>query len=713
MKADKQPGLVLRFSLALALLWALPALASDQECLACHGDPSMKSESGKSLHVDAAKHKTSVHGDLGCTTCHVGVKEYPHPKPMRKPACATCHEQEAAQVPQSAHSILGKQACASCHGTAHEVQRAEKVVPQQCATCHEDAVHGYQLGVHAVARKGGDQQAPTCLACHGSPHQILAADDPKSPVHHSNIPATCATCHAQKFVMEHTGQSTQEVYSYRESVHGRAVATGSTKAAVCTDCHGVHEIRRASDEKSSIFKFNVPFTCGKCHEPVETEFMQSTHGQAITRGNSQAPVCTDCHGIHSIKSHLDPNSSVAARNLARTTCARCHEGVRLSQEFGLEGGRSSTYLASYHGLASQLGSKIVANCASCHGVHNILPSSDPRSTISPNNLVHTCGQCHPGVTEKFALGKVHVDAPLSADIGSVAVRWIRRFYLSMIFAVIGGMVLHNLIIWRRKAILRRDSYPRTVTRMNQSQRWQHLALLASFITLVVTGFALKYPDSWLSLLPGMGEKVRGIVHRIAAVVMIGASVYHLLYAVLTRDGRKLILDLLPEPKDATDVIAVLRHYLGLGGNKPEFKRFTYAEKAEYWALVWGIIVMATTGIALWAKMTVGHVLPRWWLDVATAIHFYEAVLASLAIVVWHFYQVFLDPDAYPMNWSWWDGKVSEHHYREEHGLDSETLLAVARSEANVPGSTPEDNGNGAGHAPPSAAQEEVGAKHDV
>ena len=713
MKADKQPGLVLRFSLALALLWSLPALASDQECLACHGDPSMKSESGKSLHVDAAKHKTSVHGDLGCTTCHVGVKEYPHPKPMRKPACATCHEQEAAQVPQSAHSILGKQACASCHGTAHEVQRAEKVVPQQCATCHEDAVHGYQLGVHAVARKGGDQQAPTCLACHGSPHQILAADDPKSPVHHSNIPATCATCHAQKFVMEHTGQSTQEVYSYRESVHGRAVATGSTKAAVCTDCHGVHEIRRASDEKSSIFKFNVPFTCGKCHEPVETEFMQSTHGQAITRGNSQAPVCTDCHGIHSIKSHLDPNSSVAARNLARTTCARCHEGVRLSQEFGVEGGRSSTYLAIYHGLASQLGSKIVANCASCHGVHNILPSSDPRSTISPNNLVHTCGQCHPGVTEKFALGKVHVDAPLSADIGSVAVRWIRRFYLSMIFAVIGGMVLHNLIIWRRKAILRRDSYPRTVTRMNQSQRWQHLALLASFITLVVTGFALKYPDSWLSLLPGMGEKVRGIVHRIAAVVMIGASVYHLLYAVLTRDGRKLILDLLPEPKDATDVIAVLRHYLGLGGNKPEFKRFTYAEKAEYWALVWGIIVMATTGIALWAKMTVGHVLPRWWLDVATAIHFYEAVLASLAIVVWHFYQVFLDPDAYPMNWSWWDGKVSEHHYREEHGLDSETLLAVARSEANVPGSTPEDNGNGAGHAPPSAAQEEVGAKHDV
>ena len=681
MTSAKQLGMLLRLSLALGFLWALPSLAADQDCLACHGDPGMKAESGRSLHVDAAKHKSSVHGDLGCTTCHVGVKEYPHPKPMRRPSCGTCHEEQVAQVPKSVHSILGAQACASCHGKAHEVQRAEKVVPQQCATCHEESVRGYQLGVHAVARKTGDLQAPTCVACHGSPHQILAAADPKSPVHHNNIPATCATCHGQKFVMERSGLGAQQFFSYQESVHGRAVAAGSTKAAVCTDCHGVHEIRRASDSASSIFKFNVPATCGKCHSAVDQEFMQSIHGQAVSRGNSLAPVCTDCHGIHSIKSHLDPNSSVAALNLARTTCARCHEGVRLSQEFGVEGRRSTTYLASYHGLASKLGSQIVANCASCHGVHNILPSSDPRSTTNRNNLVRTCGQCHPGVTENFALSKVHVDAPLSADIGSVAVRWIRRFYLSMIFAVIGGMLLHNLIIWRRKIILLRDAYPRTVTRMTASQRWQHLALLVSFIVLVITGFSLKYPDSWLSLLPGMGERVRGLVHRIAAVVMIGASVYHLAYAALTRDGRRLILDLFPEPKDATDVVAVLRHYLGLGGAKPEFKRFTYAEKAEYWALVWGVIVMASTGIMLWAKVTVGHLLPRWWLDIATAIHFYEALLATLAILVWHFYQVFLDPDIYPMNWSWWDGKVSAHHYREEHALDSETLLAAARAES--------------------------------
>lgn len=677
----RQPGYGLWLVLVSFLLLSLPARASDQHCLTCHSVPDLKSDSGRSLHVNAARHKASVHGELGCTTCHADIRDYPHPKPVARVSCATCHDEPATQVPQSVHGLLGKQACSDCHGKTHEIQRAANFAPQQCATCHEDAVHGYLLGVHATARKNGDGQAPTCLTCHGSPHKILAATDPKSPVNHINIPATCATCHGQKLVMARSGNSTQPSATYWESIHGRAVAGGSTKAAVCTDCHGAHEIRRARDEKSSIFKFNVPATCGQCHSTVKQEFMQSTHGQAIARGNSLAPVCTDCHGIHSIKSHLDASSSVAAQNLSRTTCAHCHEGVRLSQEFGIEGGRTTTYLASYHGLASRLGSQVVANCASCHGVHNILPSTDPRSTISRANLVHTCGQCHPGVTEKFALAKVHVDAPLSADVGSVAVRWVRRLYLGLIFAVIGGMLFHNFIVWRKKTILLRDAHPRTVLRMTRTQRWQHFALVLSFCVLVVTGFALKYPDSWLSMIPGMGEKARGIVHRIAALVLVGSGAYHILYAAFTREGRKLILDLLPEPKDATDVLGAMRYYLGFSAAKPQFKRFNYADKAEYWALIWGTFIMAGTGFMLWAKVSVGNLVPRWWLDVATAIHFYEAVLATLAIVVWHFYAVIFDPDTYPMNWAWWDGRVSLHHYREEHGLDSETLLTAELADA--------------------------------
>lgn len=643
-------------ALSLAFLTAgVPTGRAEQkptndDCLACHSDATLTHEvAGKivSLHVDPAKFKDSIHGSMfACVDCHTDLKSSPHEK------------------------------------------TPEKV---SCAKCHADAQAAYDRSFHAQAIKAGNGKAATCVDCHGSPHALLPAADPKSRVNHANIPATCGTCHGQKFVMEASGHSAQTFLSYQESVHGRAVAAGSEKAAVCTDCHGPHEILSANDAKSTIFKFNVPMTCAKCHGPVQQEFMASIHGKAIARGNGQAPVCTDCHGIHSIKSHVDPESSVSAQNLARSTCARCHEGVRLSQEFGLEGHKASTYLASYHGLASRLGSQVVANCASCHGVHNILPSSDPKSTINHANLVNTCGKCHPGVTENFVAAKVHVEAPLSADTGSIWVRRVKRFYLAMIVIVIGGMLLHNAIIWRRKALLRRGMHGHTVTRMDRNQRIQHMLLLTSFIVLVLTGFALKFPESWFAGLLGMGERVRAIVHRTAAVVLIATSFYHLFYVALHRQGKRLLLDFLPLPKDVLDVWHTFRHYLMSDAEKPAFKRFNYAEKAEYWALVWGMAVMATTGIMLWAKVWVGNVLPRWWLDVATAIHFYEAVLATLAIVVWHFYQVFFDPDVYPMNWSWWDGKMSFEHYREEHALDAETLLDAVRSAKDgIPEEAPEE-----------------------
>jgi len=629
------PGFALALLLAGTTLYAAPKQSpkpTADECLACHGDSTLSHEvNGKtvSLYVNPQTFKDSIHGSMfTCVDCHADVKNAAHETTPQKVSCATCHADE-----QSA----------------------------------------YERSFHAKAVQGGNTHAATCVDCHGSPHDLLPASDPKSRVHHTNIPATCGACHSQKFVMEDGGQSAQMVASYQQSVHGHAVAAGSEKAAVCTDCHGTHEILDAKDTKSPIFKFNVPLTCGRCHDVISKDFQQSIHGQSIAKGNWLAPVCTDCHGIHSIKSHLDPNSPVAPQNLAQATCARCHEGMRLSQEFGIEGRRATTYLASYHGLAARGGSQVVANCASCHGVHNILPSSDPRSMINHANLAKTCGQCHPGVNEKFARAKVHVDAPLSADIGSKAVRWIRRFYLSMIFAVIGGMLLHNFIIWRAKLIARRKIEHTFVTRMALRFRWQHAALLTSFFVLVLTGFALKFPDSWFASMLAMGERLRHLLHRIAAVVLIGVSVYHLVDSALTREGRKLVRDMFPTLDDARGPWQNLSYYLGLTSDKPEFPRFNYAEKAEYWALVWGMIVMAVTGIMLWAKVVVGNHLPRWWLDVATAIHFYEAVLATLAIVVWHFYQVFLDPDVYPMNWAWWDGKMPLHHYREEHGLDNIAL----------------------------------------
>jgi cytochrome b subunit of formate dehydrogenase len=614
----------------------------DKDCLACHGDATLTTEvNGKqvSLYVDESKMKQSIHGGMfACVDCHKDVK-----------------------------------------GLVHETT-PKKIT---CAECHAEAQQAYEHSLHSKAKPGA-AQAANCQDCHGGAHEILAATDPKSPVNHDNIPATCGRCHGQKFLMESNGESGQPFISYQQSVHGLAIEKGSKKAAVCTDCHGDHEILPANDAKSPIYKFNVPATCGKCHGTVQQTFDESIHGQAIARGNGLAPVCTDCHGIHSIKAHIDPNSSVSEQNIARTTCARCHEGVRLSQEFGLAGNRVTSYLDSYHGLAAEGGSAVVANCASCHGVHNILPSSDPRSTINKANLDATCGQCHKGVTQKFTLTKVHMDEGKSKDIGSIAVRWVRWFYLALIILVIGAMFLHNAVIWQSKARTLRAMQNPKMTRMSENQRWQHLILLSSFIILVLTGFALKFPNSWLADVLAMGEKLRSITHRVAGVILIGAGIYHLFYLAMTKEGRRLICDFAPRPKDAFDALATMRYYLGLGGEKPRFGRFNYAEKAEYWALVWGTALMAVTGVMMWANVSTGNLLARWWVDVATAIHFYEAILATLAIVVWHFYQVFLDPDVYPMNWAWWDGKMPAEHYRHEHGLDTE---ALAEAETGAAGHT--------------------------
>jgi cytochrome b subunit of formate dehydrogenase len=392
------------------------------------------------------------------------------------------------------------------------------------------------------------------------------------------------------------------------------------------------------------------------------------------RGNGISPVCTDCHGIHSIKSHKDPNSPVAEQNVSQDTCAHCHEGVRLSREFGVPGNRVSTYMDSYHGLASKGGSIIAANCSSCHGVHNILPSTDPRSTINAGNLDSTCGKCHKGATRKFTLTKVHMsDGDHAKDVGSLTVRWIRVIYIILIALVIGGMFAHNAIIWRSKMVVRRKAHTAMMVRMTTNQRWQHLILLMSFIVLVITGFALKFPESWFAQILGMGEKWRSEIHRVAGVILMAAGIYHLFYLAAAREGHRLLRDIAPLPRDVFDAWGTMRYYLGLSKKKPKFGRFNYSEKAEYRALVWGTALMGVSGVMLWAKVWVGNLLARWWVDVATTVHYYEAILATLAIVVWHFYQVFFDPDVYPMNGAWWDGKMPVEDYRHEHELDTESL----------------------------------------
>jgi formate dehydrogenase gamma subunit len=222
-------------------------------------------------------------------------------------------------------------------------------------------------------------------------------------------------------------------------------------------------------------------------------------------------------------------------------------------------------------------------------------------------------------------------------------------------------------------------------RMNKSERIQHFLLLSSFIVLVVTGFALKFPEAWwVKILSAViGEyafEARGIVHRIASVIMILASLYHLYYVAFTERGKKLIKDFFPNLNDIKDFKNSMNYLLGRTSEHPLFGRFSYIEKMEYWAVVWGTVIMGATGFILWFKdfffKSVGNV----GMDIATAIHYYEAILASLAIVVWHFYFVFVNPDVRPMNKAWLSGYMTKDQMEKEHPLEIKSMIAESSTE---------------------------------
>jgi len=595
------------------------------------------------------------------------------PTPAPTPSAIPPQETSSSQAPAAVSPVLQCQAC-------HE---SGKKLPYLGGALFHTAPHrDYDQGFHAKAisdGRNGGAKAATCLDCHtknGDLSTMLPADNPQSTINRVNIAATCGKCHGNKAVMQGSGISNRPFLSYAESVHAQALARGNASAAVCIDCHNSHDIRPASDQQSSIFKINIPKTCGQCHRTEANEFVNSVHGLAVARGVSRSPVCTDCHGIHDIQAAFDPATAAV---VATDSCAKCHEGVTLTREFGVASGRVASYKDSYHGLASQLGSKTVANCASCHGVHNILPSSDPKSMINAQNLPQTCGQCHVGASANFTSGKIHLTEPsvsevaASRDLGLIGTRIVRWIYLPLIFIVIGGMVVHNAVIWRSKAVAKRKREGRSLVRLTRNQRVQHWLLLSSFIVLVISGFALQYPDSWLAWLLGSSEYLRRGIHRVAAVVMLAAGVYHVAYLGFTSEGRQWTRDMLPRLKDVRDVVQNFTYYLGLNRRKPKIARFGYAEKAEYWAVLWGTIIMGLTGLMIWFKLGFFSFLSRGWIEIALAIHFYEAVLATLAIVVWHFYHVIFDPDVYPINWAFLDGRISEELYKEEHELDYERL----------------------------------------
>lgn len=222
-------------------------------------------------------------------------------------------------------------------------------------------------------------------------------------------------------------------------------------------------------------------------------------------------------------------------------------------------------------------------------------------------------------------------------------------------------------------------------RMTLNERIQHINLAINFTLLVITGFALSYSTAfWVSPITDVpaGMTMRGFLHRLCGVATVFLGGYHMLYCTFTERGRGIIKDMIPGLQDAKDLLETLKNNFFINRPAKDLKmpRFNFREKLEYLGLIWGTLVMTVTGFILWFEVEWLKFFPKWTFDVARTIHFYEAVLATLTIIVWHFYSVIFNPDIYPMSWAWITGDLTEHEMKEEHGLELEKIKARERGE---------------------------------
>ena len=332
--------------------------------------------------------------------------------------CLGCHDEKTAPFHASVHSVLG---CTGCHTDIKDFPHPDKVAKVDCSSCHTGPAAALPASVHAKA------SAQPCLSCHGDAHAVVPVKDPKSTVFPTNLPRTCGTCHGdKKFAQQH---NQPDVYSqYMDSIHGFALTQdGLLVAATCSSCHGSHDILPSGNPKSRVNPANVPATCGTCHQGIQQQYDAGIHGQALQKGNTQAPVCTTCHTAHQIG-----NVREAAFKLqTNATCGNCHKE------------RHGTYSDTFHGQVSLLGSQEAARCWDCHRPHNILPASDPKSSIAKANLIQTCGKCHPGANASFVSYSPHAD-PHNAQ----TYPWLHAssIFMNLLLAsVLGFFALHTLM----------------------------------------------------------------------------------------------------------------------------------------------------------------------------------------------------------------------------------------------------------------------------
>lgn len=635
------------------------------ECIDCHG-----------YHYVKPPEESANKAREYCSDCHetkVLMRPFHSVQPATNDECAVCHDSEdfRPQLSKSVHSDL---VCNDCHSTIaskldDHPNNFEKVEIANCFICHKEQADEHKESIHGISLEQGITEAATCWDCHGS-HEILPVDDPNSSVTNGHLAETCGTCHDDpEFADKFNLISQRSNLKFEDSFHYTLMKERGIEIDMnCSTCHGVHDIKNRIQPGSTISAFGLNETCQQCHTDVVHDYENSIHWIAAQKGLRVAPICSDCHSEHSQRAKELAEGSFSVKQFQEEICISCHQDPILTSRLGLSQTEAYTYQDSYHGLAVERNDPNAAYCIDCHNIHSILPKDYPESSVNEANVLETCQKCHDDATQVFAESYSHVTQNKEAQEVEGLVTTV---YFWLIVVVIGGMMIHNLLIYvvevRKHKKNEREEV--VIPRFTKNEVVQHVILFTSFFALAITGFALKFPRSWWAdglYQFGMTEDLRQLIHRISAVVMMAVGIYHIVYLFVTKRGRDVLVNLVPKFEDAKEAVQNILYYLRLRKQPPEFNKFDYTEKAEYWALVWGTIVMGVTGLILWFPTLVGDWAPVWLIKVSETIHYYEAILATLAIIVWHWFFVIFRPSEYPMSFVWVDGEMSLHRYRHHH-----------------------------------------------
>ena len=663
------PRRLLLLGVLLAALCCPAARAADakppkEDCLDCHGDKTLykTNSAGQAIHlfVDAARLGGSVHRTNSCRSCHADLTPK-HPD----------------------DDVAAK--------------------PVNCASCHVQPGKDYATSIHGMSVAMGSSGAATCKDCHGS-HGMVPVRQADSPVFKMNLPQTCSRCHTNANVTREYKMKYPTVGAqYLDSIHGRALLQmGLIVAPSCNDCHGVHDIKRSTDRSAPINHANVAKTCGKCHVKVEEVYNASVHGQLLAKNDPRGPVCTDCHSTHEIEAPMNGHFKKASD----ASCGRCHQD------------RLTHYRDTYHGKAIAMGRPNVASdvaaCYDCHGHHDVQPPSNPLSRLSTNNIVATCQRCHPNANVGFTGYKPHAN-PLDRANYPI-LNGVFIFMTSLLLGVFAFFGAHTLLwllrafyLYRhdskkfREAKIQAQEGDEWFTRFAPFHRFLHILVVTSFLLLTVTGMPLKfYYTDWAKALFGFlgGADVARTLHHFGAIITFVYFALHLSeLALKSWKGRGRLFNpatgrfelsrlfnvlfgpdsMVPTFQDWRDFVAHNRWFFGKGP-RPQFDRWTYWEKFDYFSVFWGVFAIGVSGLILWFPTFFTRFLPGWAINVALIVHSDEALLAAGFIFSIHFFNTHFRLEKFPMDTVIFSGRVSKTEMLHERKRWYDRLKASGQLE---------------------------------